>query len=318
MKLPSFSPSALWRSLKPLFTHNIGLKLFSLACAIAIYAFVHGAQDAQRIMAVDLVVLLPPASENRTLTTDLPTSIRVSLHGPRSLVADLRPSDLGNMQLDLRSGRSGRIPLEPGMLRVPGGVTIDSVDPPALDISWDDVVERAIQVQIPVTGVPAEGYVIKGRPTSTPETLNARGPSQIVNNLQVARAEAFDVSGLKAGTHRRTLMIDRAPPRVTYDTSHATATVEIARKMRERVFSKVTVQVVGVGRAKAYPPQVDVRVVGPPEFVTELRADQIVPRVTVPDAESKKNQPNSVALPVELEMDNVEVSTVPKTVVVRW
>jgi YbbR-like protein len=316
LKFPAITPAGAWRTVKPLFSHNKGLKLFSLACAIALYAFVHGAQDAQRIMAVDLVVLLPPASENRTLTTDLPTSIRVSLHGPRSLVGELRASDLGNLQLDLRSGRSGRIPLEPGMLRVPGGVIIDSIDPAALDISWDDILERPIQLQVPVTGAPADGYVVKGRATASPDTLVARGPSQIVDNLQFARAEAFDITGLQEGTHRRTLIIDRPPPRVTYDITHTTATVEIARKMRERVFSKVSVQIVGLGKATAYPSQVDVRVVGAPEYVTELRAEQIVPRVTVKDADVKK--PGSLALPVQLEMDNVNVTIVPKTVVVKW
>ncbi len=316
--MPEVSPKLAWSAVKPMFTNNIGLKLFSLACAIALYAFVHGAQDAQRIMAVDLVVLLPPASENRTLSTDLPTSVRVSLHGPRSLVADLRPSDLGNMQLDLRSGRSGRIPLEPGMLRVPGGVTIDSIDPSALDISWDDLVEKTIKVQIPVTGLPAEGFVQKGRPSAAPDALQARGPSQIVDNLQYVQAEAFDVTNLKTGTHQRTLVIDRAPPRVSYDISHTTATVEIVRKMRERVFSEVVVRVVGVPRADTEPNQVDVRVVGPPEVVSELRAGQIVPHVTVPDDQINPNQGNSLFLPVEVDLQDVEASCRPKSVVVTW
>ncbi|HNS99198.1 MAG TPA: CdaR family protein [Polyangiaceae bacterium] len=315
MKFPPLTPQALWRAIKPTFSRNLGLKAFSLACAITLYAFVHGAQDAQRIMAVDLVVLLPPASQNRTLTTDLPTSIRVSLHGPRSIVGDLRSSDLGNMQLDLRMGRTGTIPLEPGMLRVPGGVTIDSIDPSTLDISWDDVVERPIQVQVPVTGAPAEGFVIKGRASAIPDTLLARGPSHVVGNLQVARVEPFDISGLSDGTHKRTLVVERPPPRVTYDVTHATATVEIIRKLRERVFSKVHVQIVGVARATALPSQVDVRVLGAPDFVSDLRSEQIVPRVTVREADVNKK---TAALPIELELDGVQVSFVPKTVVVKW
>ncbi len=317
MKLPPLTPAALWRAVKPAFTRNLGLKLFSLACAIALYAFVHGAQDAQRIMAVDLVVLLPPASQNRTLTTDLPTSIRVSLHGPRSIVGDLRASDLGNMQLDLRTGRSGIIPLEPGMLRVPGGVAIDSIDPSTLSISWDDVVERPIQVQVPVTGAPADGFVVKGRAAATPDTLMARGPSQVVGNLQVARVEAFDISGLTDGVHRRTLVVERPPPRVTYDVTHATASVEIARKLKERVFSKIPVQIVGVARATALPSLVDVRVTGAPDYVSDLRVDQIVPRVTVKEADATK-KPSTLALPIELEIDGVQVTVIPKTVVVKW
>ena len=192
-------------------------------------------------MAVDLMVLLPPDTENRILTTDLPTSVRVSLHGPRSIVGDMKTADLGNLQLDLRSGQSGRIALEPGMLRVPGTVVIDSIDPSSLDISWDDITERPIQIQVPITGSPAEGFVIKGKASSTPDSLLARGPAQVVNNLHVVRLEPFDISGLTDGTHRRTLVLDRTPSRVVYDATHATATVEIVRKLRERVFSKVPV-----------------------------------------------------------------------------
>ena len=316
--MPSLKPANLWRLARPTFTENRGLKLFSIACAIAMYVFVHGAQDAQRIMAVDLVVLLPPAAENRTLTTDLPTSIRVSLHGPRSLVADLRPSDLGNMQLDLRSGRSGTIPLEPGMLSVPGGVAIDSIDPQTLDISWDDVAERDITVQIPITGAPSEGFVIKGRPTATPASLRARGPGQVVENLQFVRTESFDISGLKEGIHRRNLTVDRPPPRVNYDLATALATIEIIRKLEERTFSKVRVEVVGQVRATLLPARVDVRVVGPPELVDALRPEQIVPRVNVQDTDANTKKPASLALPVEIELDNVQVTTIPKTVVVKW
>ena len=86
-----------------------------------------------------------------------------------------------------------------------------SFDDLELIFSWDDVVERDINVQVPVTGAPADGYVVKGRATASPDTLRARGPSQIVDNLQLARVEAFDINGLKEGIHRRTLVIDRAP-----------------------------------------------------------------------------------------------------------
>jgi hypothetical protein len=318
VKLTALKPANLARAIKPAFTENIGLKLFSLGCALVLYSFVHGSQDAQRIMAVDLVVLLPPASENRTLITELPTSVRVSLHGPRSLVAELRPSDLGNVQLDLRAGHIGRVLLEPGMLSIPGGVKLDSIEPPALDIVWDDVVERDITVQVPITGEPAEGFAVRGRAAPTPTMLRARGPSQVVENLQLARTEAFDVTGLKEGMHRRMLAIDRPAPRVTYDVMNATATIEIARRLLERTFGKVRVQVVGLPRAQALPQRVDVRVVGPPELINALRPEQIVPRVRLQDEELGRKRSNSLLLPVEMDIDNAQVSIIPKDVVVKW
>lgn len=317
MKVPLKS-RGLMRAVKPAFTHNLFLKLVSLTLAIGLYWWVHGSQDAQRTMAIDLVVLLPPESVNRSLVTPLPTSVLVTMHGPRSLLDDLRPVDLGNLQLDLRSGQSGRISLEPSMLRVPGGVTIDFIDPASIDIAWDEVVERDIHVQVSIAGDPGEGFVVKGAPTVRPATLRARGPRQLVENLQYARAEPFDVTNLIEGAHTRTLAIDRPPPRVTYDSTSITSTVEIGRKLLERVFSKVPVVVVGAARATTMPARVDVRVIGPPKLVEELRPEQIVPRVNLSELNVNLATPNSVALPVSLELGKLEVSIVPKTVVVKW
>ncbi len=310
--------SAAWKFLRPMLRDNIGLKLLAFACAIVLFGYVHGTQNAQRIMAVDLVALLPPANENRVLTSDLPTSVRVSLHGPRSLVSDLRSEDLGTLQLDLRSAKPGRIPLEPSMLNIPGGVVVDSIDPPSVDIAWDEVVTRDVNVQVFVTGEPMDGFAVKSQPTVDPQTVRATGPRQIVDALRVARAEPFDVSGVGEGIHTRTLSLDRPPRRVQYDHHTVTATVEITRKLIERMFSKVRVQVVGTNHAETLPATVDVRVVGPPDIIKALRADQIVPRVTVSELGANLARPNSVALPVVLELDNVDVSIVPKTVIVKW
>ena len=316
MKLSSLSPSALWRSLKPAIVRNIGLKIVSLSCAIALFVFVHGAQNAQRHMAVGLLVLLPPASHNKTLTTDLPASVHVTLHGPRSIVEDLRASEL-SLQLDLRSGVSGVVPLEGRMLRVPGGVYVDAIQPSTLNISWDDEVERVLQVQVVVTGSPSDGFMVKGKPEVVPETVVARGPGLVVGSLHSVLAETFDITGVGEGVHRQNLVIEHPPPRVSYDTVHATASIEIIRKLQERLFSNIAVQVVGVPKATTVPSYIDVRVRGAQSLVESLRVEQIVPHASVTEAEASKKA-NSVLLPVEFQIDDVELTMVPSEIVVKW
>ena len=318
MKAPRINVKGWLKAIKPALYRNKGLKLFSLVCAITLYAFVHGARDAQRMVSVDLVALLPPASENRTLTSDLPASVRVSLRGSRSLVGDLRASDLGNLQVDLRHGRSGKIPLRPEMLRVPGGVVVDSIEPSSIDIAWDDVIERTVQIQVSVTGVPADGAMLRGRATSEPSQVVARGARQAIEILQMARLEPFDINGLQEGTHQRTLAIERPPSRVAFDVANAVATVQIVRRHSERTFSKLQVQVVGLPKATVIPAQVDVRVTGTPTQVAELRVDQIIPKVTVSEEVAKTQKGTSVSLPVLVDLDNVQVTVVPKSVVLKW
>jgi YbbR domain-containing protein len=319
MKLPALaSPKLSFKAFKPLFTENIGLKIFSFACAFVIYAFVHSTQEAQRNMAVDLVALLPPEGAHRILVTPLPPTVRVTLHGPRTLLDGLHPEDLGTFQVDLRSGRSGRIPLEASMLGVPAGTTVTLIDPAALDIVWDDLIEREIPLQVSLTGEPADGYLVKGAAEINPRTVHARGARQVLEAMQSVRGEPYDVSGLADGTHQRVLAIDHPPPRVAYDVATTTVTVEVARKLTERMFRAVQVHVVGSPRAVAFPPRVDVRVVGPPDIVKPLRQEQIVPRIDLKEIGAVLSTPNSMAIPVTFDVEGCKTYITPPTVVVKW
>jgi len=315
---PALTPRLSLRGLKPLILENAGLKVFALLCSFLIYGFVHGTQEAQRNMAVDLVALLPPDSANRILVTPLPPTVRVTIHGPRTLLDGLRPEDLGIFQLDLRSARSGRVPLEPSMIGAPPGTTITMIDPQSLDVVWDDLIERDIPLQVTVAGEPAEGFVAKGPPEINPRTIHARGPKQLLDGLQSARTEPFEITGLAEGTHQRTISIDRPPPRVSYDTNSTTVTVEIGRKLAERIFRAVQVHIVGAPRAVAFPPRVDVRVVGAPDLVKPLRQEQIVPRIDLKELGADLAHPNSMAVPITFDVEGCKTSVTPSTVIVKW
>ncbi len=319
MKVPlPLRPRINLRALKPALLDNVGLKLLALLCSFVIYGFVHGAQEAQRNMAVDLVALLPPDAANRILVTPLPPTVRVTIHGPRTLLDGLRPEELGTFQVDLRSARSGRVPLEPSMIGSPPGTTITMIDPQSLDVVWDDLVEREIPLQITVAGEPAEGFVVKGSPDFNPRTVHARGPKQVFDGLQAARAEPFDVTGLAEGVHQRTIAIDRPPQRVSFDTNSTTVTLEIARRLADRVFRAVQVHVIGAPRAVAFPARVDVRVVGPPDLVKPLRQEQIVPRIDLKEIGADLSRPNSMAVPITFDVEGCKTSITPASVIVKW
>ncbi|MBV9949676.1 MAG: hypothetical protein JOZ69_22735, partial [Myxococcales bacterium] len=57
----------LFYHLRALVAENLNLKLLSLAFALVLYALVHGAQDAQRALLLNVVALTPAASSNRVL-----------------------------------------------------------------------------------------------------------------------------------------------------------------------------------------------------------------------------------------------------------
>jgi hypothetical protein len=297
---------------------NIGLKILSLLCALGIYAFIHGAENAQRTFTVSVVTIMPPESANRQLMTQIPNEVKVTLRGSRTQLDDLRSDDLGTLQLNLRGGRESNMDLKPGMFRVPAGVEIEEIHPPAIELRWDDVVDREIPVQIARTGEPAQSFAVKGVITSEPNVVRSRGPRSIVDVMQYARAAPFDVTGLTEGVYRRPLPLDKPPKLVNYDVESVIATVEIAREVAKKEFANLRVEVVGLPRAATTPPTVKVRLVGSNDDVNAVSPESLVPRVEPKTAGVDLAKPGSAYLDVLLDVPNVKVEINPPKVLVKW
>jgi len=297
---------------------NLPLKLLSLLVSLLIYAHLHGAeQNAQRALSVGVVTLLPSEDEGRVLLVDPPPSARVTLTGSRPILDDLRADDLGSLQLDLRQASGTYSPFDISTLKIPAGLQVE-VDPPGILLTWDAVVVRPVQVQVPVTGQPARGFAVQGVPSPEPAMISARGPQSLIETLQSARSEPFDVGGLALeGATTRKLLLEPPPPRVQFVERSVLATVTLGRARAERVFTRLLVNVTGVTRPTVKPAEVDVRVAGPPELVEGLRPEQIVP-IADAHAAAGDARSGSVPVPVTAQVDGCTVQIVPPTVVVKW
>lgn len=309
-----------WRgAVRSALLENLGLKLISLMFALGVYAFIHGAENAQRTIAVSVVSVMPPENANRQLMTQIPTEVAVTLRGSRTHLDDLRSDDLGSLQLDLRSARETRIDLEPSMFHVPVGLTVQQIYPPTIEVRWDDVIERQIPVQIPRTGELAPGLVAKGATAADPPVIIARGPSSVIDVVQFARTAPFDVTGLIEGVHRRTLALDKPPKLATYNAESVVATIDVARELLRKPFPALKVEVVGVARATTKPSTVNVTVVGTVEDVNEISAEAIVPRVEPKAAGIDTSKPGSAYLDVLVDVpQRVRVEVQPPKVLVKW
>jgi YbbR-like protein len=295
-------------------TRDLGLKAVSFGSALVVYGLVHGVQDAQRTFSVDLVVLTPQDSTNRILTSLPPPRVRVTVHGSKNALDELHADDLGTFQVKLQNATATRAQLMPDMVNVPTGVKIDQIDPPYIDLAWEERITRDIPVQVSVSGAPAQGYVVKGALDAFPRTVRVTGPRNAVNTLQHARAESLDVTGLMEGKYARQLSLDNPPGRVEFDITTIAVNAEISREISERPFTKLRVAITGQTKAKSTPAEVDVRLKCPPEVVRGLRPEQVLPIVNV---DSKEPQ-GSISLPVVVKVDQCEVHVSPEQVVVRW
>ncbi|HMI89063.1 MAG TPA: YbbR-like domain-containing protein [Polyangiaceae bacterium] len=318
MKLPIDFRAVLTR-IWELMVENPGLKLLSFAFALGIYGFVHGSEEAQRTLPVDVVASAPSGGVRRVLLTPLPPVVRVTVRGPRTLLDEMKADDLGAFHPDLRSGKVDHVEFDPSVIHLPPGVRVEQIDPPSLTLRWEDEVNREIPVQASIAGQPAPGFVIKGAPKVEPPTVHAIGPRSLVDVVQFARVAPFDVTGLdQEKIHEHVLALDRPPPRVEFTTQIVTVKVEVAREEMQRIFVKVPVQVVGVPRGVLSPAEVDVKVDGPPELVRTLRPEQVVPTVDLRSAGLTLTSPGSARLPVVVGLEGCRASVQPQMVVVRW
>jgi hypothetical protein len=309
--------------LRAALTENAALKAVAFAVALALFVVQHGQQDQQeRTIQVGLVWRVPPEDAMRVLMTPRRPSVDATLRGTGRAVNQLLETGVTPIELDLRDGQKKTVPFEPRMFSLPAGVEIVLIDPPSLELEWQDVVTREIPLQASITGQPRDEYTVKGKPVVEPERITVKGPQSLVETLQYARLAAFDVTGLTEGVYRRPVSIDPPPePMRWVEAPNAWVTVTIARRVTEAKFAKLPVEVVGVPGGKPVPRTVDVTVIGPPEVVRALRAEQIVPRVDVskaPGIDLATQKHGSATLPVNVSLAHADTEIQPPVVTVKW
>lgn len=310
--------SELRDQLRAAFMENLGLKVLSLACAVVLYALLHGSEMAQRTFSISLISIMPPGA-NRQLLSPLPTEVGITLKGPRKQLDELHADDIGSAHLDLSSGRDAKIDLDPSMFHIPTGLTVEQIIPLSINVHWDDVVSKAIPVQVPCTGEPSSGNTIKDAVMTEPAEVQARGPRSIIDVLQFARAAPFDVSGLALGTHRRKLALDKPPSLVTYDVDQIAASVQIARQVISRPFVRLRVEVLGPLRGTTRPSTVTVIATGTAEDLSALSPDAVVPRVEPKTAGDDVTKPGNDNLPVLVDLPwGITAQVDPPKVIVSW
>lgn len=298
------------------FTANLGLKAVAFCAALILVAYQRSQDDERtRTVAFNVDAQLPPASRNRELMTTIPPSIRVTVQGSTRSLEELSSSS-NSLELDLRNGTVQYVRFTPDRFQLPPGTRIKAIEPPGLELEWQDVIKRHVPIQSSVTGVVAEGHEV-AQVNVDPETIEVTGPKSLVNVIQSVRVAPFDITGLSTGVYQRQLALDPPPARTTYvDRANAEVTVEIRRRMTSANFSRLPVEVVGALDARTTPERVDVTVKGPPEVIRGLQPELVVPRVELAQLDTSK--PGSAVVKVVVDLSSAETEVQPPTVKVSW
>lgn len=316
-----FEPFVRW--FRHAFAQNLGLKAIALVFALGFYSYVHGQENIQQRTLPISVVTLPPDSGGKVLMTKIPPNIHITLRGPGRALTELVQGGVRQVEVDLRDGHPQEIVFTREMFRLPGQLEMLEVVPHSLVLEWEDLITRQVPLQASITGELADGFILKGVPRVEPDRITVKGPRRTVEVMQFVRLAPYNVTGLTEGLFPRRIAIDPPGDQVEHlGTPAATVVVEVKRRESEKLFSDLPIQVIGPGRgAKVLPATVDVTVIGPPDVVRALRAEQIIPKADLVAAHKwspERTGSGSADVPIQVDLARVTVEVQPPNATVSW
>ena len=206
---------------------KLGLKLFSIALAVALWLTVSGEPIAERGVRIPLAFENLP--ESMEILGDPPRIVDVRLRGSSGA---LRRIDAGDMMaiIDLESERAGSriFDMTSGRVRAPLGIEVTQVSPSTISVTLDALGSRVVPIIPEVRGVPAAGFVV-GMVEVEPATVEVEGPETRLQELIEAMTEPVDVTGVAAPLRRMvTVWVDDPNLRLATPGS-ARVTISIVR-----------------------------------------------------------------------------------------
>ena len=305
-------------AIRLLVTENFGLKASALGIAILMFSLVHGAEDMERNIYVDVVVRPPPDAKDMILVTETPDRVRVRVKGSRARLNSLRQEVLPAVDVELKSREETRFYFEKEMFDLPAGVSVMQVVPPSLVFKWVPRAVRDVPVEVFLEGKLAPGLEWAGEPEVFPEAVGVDGPRDVVNSIRTVRSTQFDVSELDEGVVQREVELVSAPANTSFDTQSVLVTLRVQAKVKVRVLSPLRVDAEGVVPRALRPRAVAARIRGPEALVDALNPASVLAIVSLSAASPKKGP---IAVPVELRglPDGIEVLGIePRSVTVLF
>jgi YbbR domain-containing protein len=297
------------------FTENLGLKAGALGIAVLMFSLVHGAEDMERNVYVDVVVQPPPDAEGMVLVTDIPDRVRVRLKGSRARLNAIRQENLPPVDVQLKSVEEPAYYFEKEAFDLPTGVTMVSVVPPLLSFKWVPQASRRLPVELSLDGELPDDLEWAGEAEVFPLTVEVEGPRDVVNSMRTVRAMEMDVSALGVGVTQREMPLVGAPANTTFESPSVLVTLRVQPKMVERVLSPLRVDAEGAVPRSLRPRAVTARIRGPQSVVNELNPASVLAIINLSELEPQRG---IIRVPVELRglPDGVEVIEVEPTEVI--
>jgi YbbR domain-containing protein len=229
-----------------IFVNNLGLKVTAILLALMCFYGIREATSKERVYEVPVEVEVEADRKIAVLDKDPPTvriSVRGSFEDLQAFAVDLSPvkAVVHAEAADPASGE--QVPIRPRDIVGVSGVRVVSVEPGAVNLTFDHEIKRDIRVAKPeMVGLPLIG---KAELSYTPKKVTVWGPKSALEKQQFVSTKAVDVTGRAATftTHVPVLSphgtgVSRVEP------DEITVKVEIVTEAVTRQFTNATIRAV--------------------------------------------------------------------------
>jgi YbbR domain-containing protein len=289
---------------------NLGLRILAVVLAIGLWIFVNSAERGS-VEQLTVPISYSTLPNGMVIVNRPPTSVKVEVTGPRSLLSLLDPERL-TLKIDLRSIAAGQSEFKvyPSMFNVGRNTAVTSISPDALSLDIDRMVTRDVPVHLAVENRVASGYTISSVDI-TPPNVTVVGPSRYVAPLTSVNTEPFDLKGLTSDANR-SVEIMPPDPSLGLSTGHVEARVNVTQAITDREFRSVVEVKDSDFKYRVEPKQATLTIRGPalklaglaPKGLAYVDADGLAPgshevplQVTVPDGmQLMRQSPDKVRL----------------------
>lgn len=185
--------------------------IIALVTAVLLWYGLAGQQDQNiSVRGVKASLTLVNMPRELVLTSSVPDTISLQLRGPlnRSLGTDAGLE----VYLDLADAKPGTssYTIDAAGIPLPDDVEVVSIEPAAITLELERLVNGNVPLEPAVEGVPAPGFVI-GEVRISPVQVNVQGPESRVNALERVETTSISIEGA-TGPTEATVMPRLADP----------------------------------------------------------------------------------------------------------
>ncbi len=267
-------------SLRKIFTENIGLKIIAIILATGIVRMKY--EDGSSTLQVDVDVR-PIYPNDQVLMTEPVEKVTVTLEGKYAQIRGFDPRTIEPFEPNLSGITQGQFNFKRESIKLPPGLSVVKVDPPAMLVSFEPRKTRSIPIEATLEGEPHSGYRVVQH-SIRPESITISGAESVVNNLQRVQTERISLVGRMSST---TLNVDLAAPpnNVKYldPPEKFEVQIEIEEIRGSRGIADRPIEIRGLvdSEYEAFPDVVYITLAGPVRLLDAYNRDSLVPYIDV-------------------------------------